>query len=74
MERNVSERTKRDETERTLAGETREKGERERNVVTRHPVVAEIVKRDRGEIIETKQVDRALVNSRVYSRVRVVVL
>lgn len=73
MERNVSERTKRDETERTLAGETRENRERERNVVTRHPVVR-IVKRDHGEIIETKQVDRALVNSRVYSRVRVVVL
>lgn len=73
MERNVSERIKRNETERTLAGETREKGERKKCSYSTSCCCG-IVKRDHREIIETKQVDRALVNSRVYSRVRVVVL
>lgn len=74
MERNVSERIKRDETERTLAGETYEKKRERKKCSYLTSCCCEIVKRDHREIIETKQVDRALVNSRVYSRVRVVVL
>lgn len=72
MERNDNEKTKRNETERTLAGETHEKKER----FTSNYLIScccGMVKCDCRKIIETKQVDRARVNSHVYSRVRVVV-